>query len=87
MVLEASIRNDYVYFEDLRSSYKEHSVPLTWSDALITCNAEGASLFTPSSLSDVEQLIKVFANGTYRIWLGIHDKFAEGVFVTLKGEV
>jgi hypothetical protein len=66
--------------------YKFHKIKKNFSEAVDICMAEGAELFRPLSLRDtktVRELIK--EKGDVHVWIGIHDIYSEGHFVTLSG--
>ncbi|XP_077295203.1 macrophage mannose receptor 1-like [Arctopsyche grandis] len=78
-------RNDYNYSKELKLYYKEHKLYKNWADAVFTCTSEGASLFVPKSAEQILHLMESVSDGTNHIWVGIHDQFAEGIFVTING--
>lgn len=78
-------RNDYNYSKEFDLYYKEHKLYKNWADAVFTCNSEGASLFVPKSAEQILHLMESVSEGTDSIWIGIHDLYAEGSFVTING--
>ncbi|XP_077284192.1 macrophage mannose receptor 1-like [Arctopsyche grandis] len=80
---KSSFRLDYEYVDDLKKYYKLHKIPLSWGDAAMTCMAEGGNLYVPNSF---EELTTLQGKDLLGSWIGVHDKYAEGVFYTIKGQ-
>ncbi|CAH0400184.1 unnamed protein product [Chilo suppressalis] len=81
-------RKDYVYFEDYDAFYKLHGVNLsTWNLSFLTCDDEGAELFYPATDNEWEVASKLAQVTPIEdeIFVGIHDKFVLGEYVTING--
>nr|AQY54459.1 immulectin 23 [Hepialus xiaojinensis] len=82
-------RSDYAYEPSQESFYKMHLVTKSWTEARAVCEAEGTSLVMPESKSEIEYLVKLmdenFPKHMIAAHIGIHDIFAEGIYVTLAG--
>lgn len=81
-----SIRGDYEIIPKV-GAYKIHNRKLNWNDARKVCLAEGAQL----AQLDTERksnLFKVWKleKGLTGLWLGFHDQFEKGSWVTVTGE-
>lgn len=79
-------RDDYA-IEPNVGAYKFHHHLTSWFDARKTCLAEGAQLAVMDSprKRDLFQQWRGESNHT-SIWLGFHDLFEEGKWVTMTGE-
>ncbi|CAB3255952.1 unnamed protein product [Arctia plantaginis] len=87
-------RKDYTYNETFDAFYKLHwnYKVFTWDDAFLACDDEGASLFYPKNTEELH-LIRKLAMEVARshndsvtdIFLGLHDKYGLGEFVTVDG--
>nr|AQY54450.1 immulectin 14 [Hepialus xiaojinensis] len=82
-------RTDYTYQPSQESFYKIHLVTKSWSEARVVCEAEGTFLVMPESIPEIEYLVKLMdenlPENVIAAYIGIHDMFAEGIFVTLTG--
>lgn len=79
-------RDDYINTPGI-GAHKLHSRKQNWNDARKSCMEEGGYLAIPNSLAEETVLIKwLQAANVDSAWLGIHDLFAEGDWVTLTGE-
>lgn len=77
-----------MYAQGFQTYYSLHDLATDWSDAVQICQAEGSALLKPDSLNEVENLKLLMSNmrAHYEaIFVGLHDKFSDGDFVTLKG--
>jgi hypothetical protein len=80
-------RKDYTYLREYNAFYKVHKSRLTFSGAVATCSAEGAQLFVPTSESETVAAFDLTNKTEIKwFWIGIHDLYGEGTFVTLDGE-
>lgn len=86
-------RKDYTYIEKFDAFYKLHwdLHGSSWNSAFLSCDDEGAVLFYPK-IKDEWALVK---NLTYRmakppnitnIFVGLHDDFGLGEFITVDGK-
>ncbi|KAL0829341.1 hypothetical protein ABMA28_004128 [Loxostege sticticalis] len=90
-------RTDYTYVDEFDAFYKLHwdtsgtSVPLqSWSSGFLACDDEGAELFYPKTRDEwtvAKKLVKAVptALNVTDIFVGIHDKFGVGEFITING--
>nr|P26305.1 RecName: Full=Hemolymph lipopolysaccharide-binding protein; Short=LPS-BP; Short=LPS-binding protein; Flags: Precursor [Periplaneta americana]BAA00616.1 lipopolysaccharide-binding protein [Periplaneta americana] len=74
--------------------YKFHKTPKTWDEARIICQQEGGHLVIINSEDESKVLQNLFSkvtktegatNNDY-IFIGIHDRFVEGEFITIFGK-
>ncbi|XP_014370346.2 macrophage mannose receptor 1-like [Papilio machaon] len=80
-------RDDYKFIEDSHSFYKIHITTRTWKEARKRCELEGASLFYPEDVEEVESVI-TFWNKTQSfntVYIGISDLMANEVYITVDG--
>ncbi|XP_077284181.1 secretory phospholipase A2 receptor-like isoform X2 [Arctopsyche grandis] len=77
-------RKDYTFIKYVKAFYKMHHNSQTWSNALNTCQNEGAVLAVPTSKEEFDEMLKFSGNGS--LWIGAHDMFSEGVFVAIDGK-
>ncbi|XP_076686330.1 hemolymph lipopolysaccharide-binding protein-like [Andrena cerasifolii] len=80
-------RTDYVITADM-GAYKLHTRSLDWYQARKSCTEEGGQLVIINSQEEATMLQRWLrtesrVTGT---WLGVHDLFVEGEWVTLAGE-
>lgn len=88
--VECMPRDDYHDFFPL-GSYKLHKRAVTWADARNICREEGAHLAIINSKAEATVLSAMMsqmgqvrgASHQDRIFLGIHDQFREGDWVTV----
>ncbi|XP_076618750.1 hemolymph lipopolysaccharide-binding protein-like isoform X1 [Colletes latitarsis] len=79
-------KDDYVVAPGI-GAHKLHTRKLSWNRARKSCIDEGGYLAIPNSLAEEAVLIKwMLASKVDTAWLGIHDLFEEGDWVTLTGE-
>nr|AQY54441.1 immulectin 5 [Hepialus xiaojinensis] len=82
-------RSDYTYEPSQESFYKIHFETKSWLEARALCEAEGTSLVMPESKPEIEYLVKIMNDNlpenVIAAYIGIHDMFSEGIFVTLTG--
>lgn len=55
----------------------------TWSDAMNTCQNEGALLAVPTTKDEFDEILRF--SGKKNLWIGAHDIFSEGVFFAVNG--
>ncbi|XP_015590193.2 uncharacterized protein LOC107265335 [Cephus cinctus] len=87
------IRDDYVYTPGI-GSHKLHTRALVWNEARKMCNEEGGHLAIVNSLAEAHVLVEIFnasgpvkgASYTNVAYLGVHDLYKEGEWVTILGE-
>lgn len=83
-------RSDYKYEPSQDAFYKLHPISTYWREAQAACRCEGSSLVVPESKAEIEVLLKIMnenlLNSTIAMLLGIHDIYAEGVYVTVDGK-
>lgn len=86
-------RKDYTYIEEYDAFYKVHwdLSGFTWSSAFSACYEEGARLFYPSGdeWTIVQNLTNALpiAPNTSEIYVGLHDEFHLGEFITIDGKI
>ncbi|XP_043249688.1 hemolymph lipopolysaccharide-binding protein-like [Colletes gigas] len=79
-------RTDYVITPGI-GAHKLHTRKQMWNVARKSCMEEGGYLAIPNSLAEEAILLKwMQATKVDRAWLGIHDLFEEGDWVTITGE-
>ncbi|XP_054001326.1 hemolymph lipopolysaccharide-binding protein-like [Hylaeus anthracinus] len=79
-------RDDYVVTPGI-GAHKLHTRKLKWNAARKSCENEGGYLVVPNSLAEEAVLIKSMqAANIDNAWLGIHDLFEEGDWMTVMGE-
>ncbi|GBP25026.1 Hemolymph lipopolysaccharide-binding protein [Eumeta japonica] len=80
---------------DLTRCYKIHKEPKTWADAYMTCEVEKSYLAIIDDKEEADFIVNgikpLFDEipGNYNktlISVGFHDKFKEGIFLTVKGK-
>lgn len=79
-------RDDYTVVPGV-GAYKFHKRAMTWNDARKICMAEGAQL----AVLDSQAKEKAIQDGKEKndvdsVWIGYHDLFEEGAWVTVTGE-
>ncbi|XP_041974333.1 uncharacterized protein LOC121729778 [Aricia agestis] len=80
---------DYRYESAFDSFYKLHHTAVDWHRARIRCEAEGTELVVPESLDEATALMLVISPSLSKfegVFIGVHDIYAEGVFVTINGD-
>ena len=66
--------------------YKVHTVSKQWLEALRTCEQEGAHLYIFNSKEEIDamdELILKSFTGRTNYWIGVHDQYEEGHYVTI----
>ena len=66
--------------------YKIHNLSKTWFEARNICEEEGAHLYvfkTKEEAEAVNELLKKHGKTGTAYWIGVHDQFKEGNYVTL----
>ncbi|KOB77990.1 Low-expression lectin 2 [Operophtera brumata] len=89
MLPAQKFRMDYMYAQAFSTFYRLHDLATDWHQAQQICEAEGTALLIPNSLEEMENLKILMSNlkaHSTAIFVGLHDKFSDGDFVTLKGE-
>ena len=66
-----------------RSYYKIYLDPMNYLEAQAQCKSDGANLATPRSKVENDFIAGLIPDK--RIWIGIHDIYNEGDFVTVDG--
>ncbi|KZC10283.1 Hemolymph lipopolysaccharide-binding protein [Dufourea novaeangliae] len=87
------VRDDYLFTPDI-GSHKFHMKPTTWNNARRTCSEEGGHLAIVNSKAEAQVLTKIFDQAGPVIgaafpdeaFLGIHDLYMEGDWVTILGD-
>ncbi|XP_067008733.2 hemolymph lipopolysaccharide-binding protein [Anabrus simplex] len=88
-----SMKGDYELFPG-QGYYKLHTNGMTWDEARITCYNEGAQLMVINSEAEANVVKEFFSRhlnfrdvqSSLYVFIGFHDKFAEGHFVLINGE-
>ncbi|KAL4715658.1 hypothetical protein ACJJTC_006237 [Scirpophaga incertulas] len=85
-------RKDYTYIEEYDAFYKFHNDPtgVNFSSTFLACDDEGATLFYPSSANEwkvAKQLMLESPDSPNLtdIFIGMHDKFGLGEYITVDG--
>lgn len=81
-------RNDYMWAHTYRTFYRLHDLATDWIQARQMCEAEGTTLLIPDSLDEMENLKVLVSNMKAHytaIFVGIHDQFSDGNYVTVRG--
>ncbi|XP_063828630.1 secretory phospholipase A2 receptor-like [Ostrinia nubilalis] len=85
-------RRDYTYVDEFDAFYKFHwdINGSDWGSTFVACDNEGAELFYPRARDEwtvVKKLIAAtpLASNVSEIFVGIHDKFGVGEFLTING--
>ncbi|XP_071558487.1 hemolymph lipopolysaccharide-binding protein-like [Temnothorax nylanderi] len=89
----APMRDDYHYTVGI-GAHKLHTRAATWNDARKFCNEEGGHLAIVNSIAEEHILLDIFnRSGPIKgavypneAFLGIHDLYAEGEWVTVLGD-
>lgn len=80
---------DYMWAHAYKTFYRLHDMATDWHEARQMCEAEGTTLLIPYTLDEMENLKLLMSNMKAHytaIFVGIHDKFSAGNYVTVKGE-
>ncbi|KAG6455243.1 secretory phospholipase A2 receptor [Manduca sexta] len=88
-VTAQKFRMDYMWAQAFKTYYRLHDLATNWNQARQICEAEGTALLVPDSLDEMENLKLLMSNMKAHytaIFIGLHDKFSNGDYVTLKGE-
>lgn len=79
-------RDDYLVTAGM-GAHKLHTNLMTWNQARKTCKAEGGILAIINSAEEEKKLLNwMKSQNMYLTWLGVHDLFEEGDWMTLTGE-
>ncbi|GBP54958.1 Hemolymph lipopolysaccharide-binding protein [Eumeta japonica] len=91
-----TLDSEYSPNSDNSSCYKIHKQPKKWSQAYAACKDEGSDLAVVNSQGEADylvQLMKKVFNSTVTaphlknyLYVGFHDLFTEGEYLTIKGE-
>ncbi|XP_063625225.1 C-type mannose receptor 2-like [Cydia splendana] len=85
-------RKDYTYIDQFDAFYKLHwEQPGRWQSAFLACDDEGATFFYPKTAEErtvVKRLVgmELKSNNVTEIFVGIHDEFGFGEFMTVDGK-
>ncbi|VVD04182.1 unnamed protein product [Leptidea sinapis] len=82
-------RMDYMWAQTFKTFYRLHDLATNWEEARQICEGEGTNLLIPGTLDEIENLKLLMSNMKAHytaIFVGIHDRFADGHYVTVKGE-
>ncbi|KAG7207839.1 hypothetical protein KM043_009440 [Ampulex compressa] len=83
---ERQVPDDYVATPDV-AAHKLNPRLLTWNRARKACIEEGGYLAVINSLREEKLMLKMLNDsGKSSAWLGVHDQFEEGDWVTVKDE-
>ncbi|XP_073957678.1 secretory phospholipase A2 receptor-like [Choristoneura fumiferana] len=83
-----TFRNDYMWAQAFKTFYRLHDLATNWAQARQICEAEGTNLLVPHSLEEMDNLKLLISNMKAHftaIFIGVHDQFAHGEYVTLQG--
>ncbi|XP_050666292.1 secretory phospholipase A2 receptor-like isoform X3 [Leptidea sinapis] len=81
-------RMDYMWAQSFKTFYRLHDLATNWEEARQICEGEGTNLLIPGTLDEIENLKLLMSNMKAHytaIFVGIHDRFADGHYVTVKG--
>ncbi|XP_043249694.1 hemolymph lipopolysaccharide-binding protein-like [Colletes gigas] len=79
-------RDDYTLIKGV-GAYKLNTRLVWWNNAREICRDEGGHLAMINSLAEESALLNMMrSEDVDAVWLGVHDLFGEGVWVTLDGE-
>ncbi|CAH2229590.1 jg11315 [Pararge aegeria aegeria] len=80
---------DYMWAHSYKTFYRLHDLATHWQQARQMCESEGTTLLIPDTLDEVENLKLLMSNMKAHytaIFVGIHDSFSDGNFVTVRGD-
>ncbi|XP_052747533.1 secretory phospholipase A2 receptor-like, partial [Bicyclus anynana] len=86
--LAQKFRIDYMWAHAYKTFYRLHDLDTNWHQARQMCESEGTTLLIPDTLDEVENLKLLMSNMKAHytaIFVGIHDSFSVGNFITVKG--
>ena len=85
--MSGDVRDDFVVVHGM-GAYKLHSYPMVnWNDARKICMDEGGELPIIQSNAEAKMLVDWLSReNVWETWIGTHDMFEQGHWVTLKGE-
>ncbi|XP_013180342.1 PREDICTED: C-type mannose receptor 2-like [Papilio xuthus] len=81
-------RSDYKQLDNTRSYYKLHTKRKTWRDAKAKCVLEGAKMFYPENIIEVDAVLKhINETGPNidSVYIGISSLLTKGVFLGVDG--
>ncbi|KAL0116189.1 hypothetical protein PUN28_011206 [Cardiocondyla obscurior] len=93
VAMRGPMRDDYRYTSGI-GAHKLHTRAATWNNARKFCNEEGGQLAIINSIAEEHMLLEIFNHsGPIKgaaypdaAFLGIHDLYAEGDWVTVSGD-
>nr|AQY54448.1 immulectin 12 [Hepialus xiaojinensis] len=87
---EPTFRPDYKYVDSEAAFYRLNINPMNWTEARSTCQEEGASLVVPENQSEIDILVELIKSKSLDnargVFMGIHDMFLTGTFLTINGQ-
>ncbi|PSN42392.1 hypothetical protein C0J52_21652 [Blattella germanica] len=81
-----SIPDGYISFPSVDGYYKYHTTAKNWNDARETCISEGAHLAVMNSETEA-RLLSSLLPANFFGWIGMHDLYQEGKWVTIFGKI
>ena len=82
---KTSVPEGYVNFSG-HGFYKYHAVPKAWNNARVVCRNEGAHLVVFNSAEEAKFIATLPDKKYDWAFIGIHDMYKEGQWVTIFGE-
>ncbi|XP_032529438.2 C-type mannose receptor 2-like [Danaus plexippus] len=82
-------RMDYMWAHSHKTFYRLHDLATDWFQARQMCESEGTTLLIPDTLEEIENLKLLMSNMKAHytaIFIGIHDNFSVGNYLTVKGQ-
>ncbi|XP_046990752.1 hemolymph lipopolysaccharide-binding protein-like [Schistocerca americana] len=79
---------DYKFFRNV-GYYKLHTEKMNWENARRTCAKEGAHLAIVNSEAEenaIREVMRAHSSDNFAAFIGFHDIFKEGEYVTVLGE-
>ncbi|XP_049948981.1 hemolymph lipopolysaccharide-binding protein-like isoform X2 [Schistocerca serialis cubense] len=79
---------DYKFFRNV-GYYKLHTEKMNWENARRTCAKEGAHLAIVNSVAEenaIREVMRAHSSDNFAAFIGFHDIFKEGEYVTVLGE-
>ncbi|CAH0604796.1 unnamed protein product [Chrysodeixis includens] len=80
-------RKDYTFLEATNTFYKIHTIQRSWAEAKKICKLEGASFYYAESDEEAKVVLDHWhqTQPLPRVWIGVSDLVAKGVFETYDG--
>ncbi|XP_046604374.1 hemolymph lipopolysaccharide-binding protein-like [Neodiprion virginianus] len=79
-------RNNYIYTSGI-GAHKLHIEAASWNSARRNCQDEGGHLAIINSVEEAQVISKLVDTANIKtIWIGAHDLFNEGEFVTIENQ-